>query len=166
MPIKEGTGNVPQQAFVKWNDPSGTELAAINRDGTIFTQGIEYPDGTKQATGSVPVVQASLQVENTDVPQSLSTVPLTNSLYTISITVECAGDGLLTDTLICTLTWSDLSVPTDVNSIAFSMIGNVKQIQMETYPISAKSGTAVTFATTFGGTPVHYDLNIRMVQMP
>jgi hypothetical protein len=42
-PIQEGSGNVPQQAFVQWNDPQGNKLAAINRDGTLFSQGFIFP---------------------------------------------------------------------------------------------------------------------------
>ena len=48
--IQEGAGNVPQQTFVKWNDPVGTELVAVNRDGTIYAQGVRYPDGTIQTS--------------------------------------------------------------------------------------------------------------------
>ena len=43
-PIQEGAGNVPQQAFVQWNDPQGSKLAAVNRDGTIFSQGLRFPN--------------------------------------------------------------------------------------------------------------------------
>jgi hypothetical protein len=28
-PLLSGTNNVPQQSFVRWNDPYGNELAAI-----------------------------------------------------------------------------------------------------------------------------------------
>jgi len=51
-PIKEGAGNVPPQALVKWNDPDGNPLVSINRDGTVTTQGVTYSDGTKQITAS------------------------------------------------------------------------------------------------------------------
>jgi hypothetical protein len=46
--ITEGTDNVPQQAFVQWNDPHGSKLVAINRDGTIFTQGLNFQNGSQQ----------------------------------------------------------------------------------------------------------------------
>ena len=42
--IQEGMGNVPPQAFVRWNDPQGNQLTAVNRDGTLFTQGIRFPN--------------------------------------------------------------------------------------------------------------------------
>lgn len=44
-----GTKDIPQQTFVKWNDPDGNLLAAINRDGTMTGQGFIYPAG---ASGS------------------------------------------------------------------------------------------------------------------
>ena len=40
MAIREGAGNVPQQAFQQWNDPQGNKLIALNRDGTIDCAGV------------------------------------------------------------------------------------------------------------------------------
>jgi len=40
MAFLEGAGNVPQQAFVQYNDPQGNKLIALNRDGTIFASGV------------------------------------------------------------------------------------------------------------------------------
>ena len=51
--LKEGTTNVPQQAFEQWNDPYGTKLIAINRDGSILCQGITFADGTSMETAAI-----------------------------------------------------------------------------------------------------------------
>ena len=85
--ILEGTGNVPPQAFVKWNDPIGNPLVSINRDGTITTQGITFSNGTEQTTAVntavIPTVQASLQAINTTIAHTISiSAPLT-TLYTV-----------------------------------------------------------------------------------
>ena len=48
--IEEGSGNIPPQAFVKWNDPKGNPLVSINRDGTVSTQGVTFANGTTQTT--------------------------------------------------------------------------------------------------------------------
>lgn len=53
MAFKEGSTNIPQQAFVQWNDPQGTKLVSLNRDGTVSCQGINFPDGTSQITNPV-----------------------------------------------------------------------------------------------------------------
>jgi hypothetical protein len=47
MPILEGAGVPPpqQQAFTQWNDPQGTKLIALNRDGTIFCEGVTLDSG-------------------------------------------------------------------------------------------------------------------------
>ena len=54
MPLQEGLGPPPpQQAFVRWNDPHGTPLIAINRDGTIACLGIETPSISLTQSGEV-----------------------------------------------------------------------------------------------------------------
>jgi hypothetical protein len=53
MALREGLGPPPpQQTFVRWNDPYGTELIGINRDGTIYSFGLRFPDGSIQTTSS------------------------------------------------------------------------------------------------------------------
>jgi len=37
-------------SFETFNDPRGNPLIALHRDGTILTQGLTFPDGTKQTT--------------------------------------------------------------------------------------------------------------------
>jgi hypothetical protein len=51
-PLKEGTTNVPQQAFQQYNDPYGNKLLALNRDGSIFVQEVNFPDGTSITTAA------------------------------------------------------------------------------------------------------------------
>jgi len=55
MVIQEGSNNIPQQAFVRWNDPQGNRLVSINRDGTVSVQGILFPDGTEQGTSGTNI---------------------------------------------------------------------------------------------------------------
>lgn len=53
QPLKD-----PQQVFQIFVDPQGNKLAAINRDGTMYVQGIKFADGT--------VVMSGGQVSGTD----------------------------------------------------------------------------------------------------
>jgi hypothetical protein len=47
MALREGLGPPPpQQTFVRWNDPHGTELIGLNRDGTIYSFGLQFPNGS------------------------------------------------------------------------------------------------------------------------
>jgi hypothetical protein len=39
-------------SFETFNDVMGNPLISINRDGTISTLGIGFPDGTKQTTAA------------------------------------------------------------------------------------------------------------------
>ena len=45
-----GAGNVPQQTFLQFNDPQGNKLVALQRDGSVFAQAINFADGTSQNT--------------------------------------------------------------------------------------------------------------------
>jgi hypothetical protein len=56
--------------FVRWNDPNGNPLIAVNRDGTIFSQGLKFQNGSQ----TISAVQTS-RVSTTIAP-GLSTVDL------------------------------------------------------------------------------------------
>jgi hypothetical protein len=114
----------------------------------------------------VLITQGTLQVSNQFVPNLATFTATKDSLYSVSMVITCYGDGLSTDKLRVNLTWTDLSVPTGNNLITFDMPGNVKQLQMETYPLSVKSGTAVVASIFYTANPIHYDANVRLVQMP
>ncbi len=61
MALREGLGPPPpQQTFVRWNDPHGTELIGINRDGTIYSFGLTFPDGSSITSANQPVEQQPL----------------------------------------------------------------------------------------------------------
>lgn len=46
MVVKQGG------SFQRFNDPDGNPLISLNRDGTVFSQGVEFPDGTTQTTAA------------------------------------------------------------------------------------------------------------------
>jgi len=114
----------------------------------------------------VAIIQSRLQVSDVSTPQSVSLTADADSLFQISVSMETAGDGLPTDKLVCTVSWTDQSHPPDNNVVTFDMVGDVQQIQMETYPISVKAGTTLTVSTAFTANAFHYDINARVVQMP
>jgi hypothetical protein len=86
--IQEGSGNVPQQAFVRWNDPVGNELAAVNRDGTIFSQGVRFQDGTEQTTASSG--GGSSTIRHVSVPYTITAGDSNNLFANIPVTFPIA----------------------------------------------------------------------------
>lgn len=58
MSIKEGG------AFQSFRDPNGNLLIGLNRDGTIATAGIDFPDGTSQSSAVSPNVPTVFNVLN------------------------------------------------------------------------------------------------------
>ena len=171
MAIQEGSGNVPPQSFERWNDPRGTLLASINRDGTITTTGVYFLDGTEQTTAvntvNNPVVQAKLDVFDTTTTHSLSFTATVTTMYTVSIYMESEGDGLSTDTVVGTLTFSE-DGSLDTHTITCTLHGGVgvENIVLETYPVLCEAGTVITFSTAFGAGVMTHDLSVRLVQMP
>lgn len=70
--IQEGSGNIPPQAFSQWNDPQGTKLISLNRDGSVYAfGGITFSDGTTQVTaggsGTPAAPTKSVQFNNAGV---------------------------------------------------------------------------------------------------
>ena len=167
--ILEGTGNVPPQAFVKWNDPIGNPLVSINRDGTITTQGITFSNGTEQTTAVntavIPTVQASLQAINTTIAHTISiSAPLT-TLYTVSLYVSAPGTGAAGHTLVVTINYTCELGP-EIITVVVPL--DAAGITMETYPLLVLGGTSVTLSTAYGGGATNdpYNISTRIVQMP
>jgi hypothetical protein len=173
MPIQEGAGGVPQQTFVRWNDPEGTELAAVNRDGTIFSQGINLPlgaaitlsNGVVIGEATVPILQGKLDVLDATSPQSVSYTATVTTMFCLSVFMESEGDGQNTDTVVGTLSFIDPSA----NAHLFTCVihgGAGENIVMETYPVLVEAGTVINFSTAFSAGVMTYDLSVRLVQMP
>jgi hypothetical protein len=165
MPIQEGTQNVPQQTFVRWNDPKGTELAAINRDGTIYCQGVEYPDSTVQETGSVPVISERLQTLNATTAQSVSLTVPTTQMVAVSMYLSSAGTGATGHEVLVTISYTCELGP---EVITVALPTDARTIIMETYPLLCLAGTNVTLSTAYAGGATNdpYNLDVRLVQMP
>jgi hypothetical protein len=107
-PIQEGSQSIPPQAFERWNDPRGAALLALNRDGTVFCQGVRFGDGTEQTTAggtgidvvaygadpsgvndSTSAIQAALNA----VPVGGGTVYFPAGSYIISSTLQVSISG-------------------------------------------------------------------------
>jgi hypothetical protein len=165
MAIQEGAGNVPQQTFVRWNDPSGTQLVAINRDGTVYTQGIEYPDGTTQETGSVPVISDRIQVLNATTPLSFELTTATTEMYTVSLYMSAVGTAAAGHYVLITIAYTcELGPETITIELALDHQG----IIMETYPLLVIGGTSVSISTSYAGGATNdpYNISARIVEMP
>ena len=101
-PIYEGTQNVPQQTFVKWNDPIGNPLCSINRDGTMTATGFIYAPGSN-LPGSKRVGSASHILTQTDIENGFFTVPITwdspfdDTNYVINFGIDDLYPGITLD---------------------------------------------------------------------
>jgi len=121
MAILEGTHNVPQQAFVQWNDPQGNKLVSINRDGTISSQGGLIIPASGAAPGTtemlsattVPIVHGAVALLNQNQPLIINGESEDESLmHLINIYMDSHldGGGMPGDnTLRVYLTWTDPS---------------------------------------------------------
>lgn len=167
MTIQEGTGNVPQQAFTQWNDPKGTKLIALNRDGTVFAQGVVYPDGTTGTTADVPVIQASLQEINATTPQNLSITAAKTTLYAVSIYMAAAGTASAGHTYTKTITYTAAN-GSGTQTIVLVLPLDTANVVMETYPLLVLGGTAITTTGVYGGGATNdpFTDSERIVEMP
>ena len=167
MTIQEGTGNVPQQAFTQCNDPKGTKLIALNRDGTVFAQGVVYPDGTTGTTADVPVIQASLQEINATTPQNLSITAAKTTLYTASIYMAAAGTASAGHTYTKTITYTAAN-GSGTQTIVLVLPLDTANVVMETYPLLVLGGTAITTTGVYGGGATNdpFTISERIVEMP
>ena len=102
MAIQEGAGVPPpqQQAFTQWNDPQGTRLIALNRDGTIFCEGITFdngatltflPNGPTIGATNIPVISQRLQVLSATTSESVSLTVAATQMVAVSLYLSSAG---------------------------------------------------------------------------
>jgi len=122
-----------------------------------------FPSGP--GTLGVPVVQASLQVINTTLPQTVSITAAKTTLYTVSIYMKALGTGGAGTTYTKTLTYTAAD-GSGVQHITLILPLDSSNVVMETYPILALAGTPVSTTGVFSGAPSPYTLSERIVQMP
>jgi hypothetical protein len=166
--IQEGSGNIPQQTFITWNDPLGNRLVSINRDGSIFCQGVGFNKNGSLLTGPTPVVQDSEDLVASIAPTELSFTLPTTTLYAVTFYYGpsgVTGSGSWTPTI----TWTD---PTGNNlSITSPLIGpsdagDPNNFQSFVIPILVKGGTAIVVSGAYTGASFPMNISIRIVAMP
>jgi hypothetical protein len=167
MAIQEGSDNVPQQVFVQWKDPQGNLLAAINRDGSIFCQGVGFSQGGALLVGPIPIVQVSDTQINSIAPTIITDNLPATTLYQVTFYYgpsDISGSGTWTPTL----EWTD---PTgnllNLNSILGpATAGDPNNNQSFSIPVLVKGGTNVTVTGVYSGTPFPMNIALRLVAMP
>src|ERR1035437_5764214 len=103
----------------------------------------------KVLVSNFPILQARLDASATRVAHTLTYVATRTTLFTTSVFLESEGDGLVTDTVVGTLTFTE-DEPTDSHTFTFSVAGGPSEnITMETYPVLVEAGTVITFAPSF-----------------
>lgn len=116
-------------------------------------------------TAAVPILQASLQVINSVTPQTASITAAATTLYTVSIYMKALGTGGAGTTYTKTITYTAAD-GSGVQSINLVLPLNSPNVVMETYPILALGGTAISATGVFSGAPSPYTLSERIVEMP
>ena len=165
MAFLEGAGNVPQQAFVQYNDPQGNKLIALNRDGTIFASGVILGSVAPGVIPTVPVISSRLQEINVTSPLSFSATATATQMYTVSLYMSAPGGAALGHYVLVTIGYTCELGPETI-TIELNLVD--QGIIMETYPLLCMAGTSVTLTTAYegGATNDPYNISARIVQMP
>ena len=167
--------NKHKEAFRRGFDPIptlGAPFDLSSNGGLISSNGsiIVTPSGldVNLTTGVIiPVIQARLDMVNTNITHSITTHAQGDQLFAVSIFLESEGDGLVTDKLIGSLSFGDASSPDEQHIIQCFLFGGPgENVVMETYPVLVEGGSDITFSTAFVFNPFTYDISVRMVQMP
>lgn len=133
-------------------------------DGTI----VGWIDEEGHLQGSlaygIPLVQNSLLVLDTNVPQSVSNMNTATTVYQVAVYLESRGDGAPGTTCVATLNWSaPAGTP---RTITLTLDGNTDNVQEENFAILALEGSTITVSTAFSGASFHYDISVSIVLLP
>jgi hypothetical protein len=166
-PIQEGSGNTPQQAFVSWKDPQGNPLVSINRDGTIFCQGVGFAQGGALLVGPIPIIQVSDDQVNSILPTMITETLALQTLYQVTFYYGPSGTtGSGTWTPV--LTWTDPPGNSlNLNGyLGAATAGSVDNFQSYSLPCFCKAGTPISIVGNYSGTPFPMNISLRIVAMP
>jgi len=166
--IQEGAGNVPQQAFVQWNDPQGNRLISLNRDGSIFCQGVGFVSGGALLVGPIPIVQQSEDIVAGTAFTTLSfTLPLT-TLYQITLYYGPSGSSG-SGSWSPTVDWTDPSgnnLTLGSPYLGAAAAGDPNNLQSYSIPFFVKGGTALVLSGAYTGAVFPMNISVRVVAMP
>jgi hypothetical protein len=181
-PTLEGTGNVPQQAFVQYNDPHGNKLIALNRDGTIFsTSGMLVPASGNPTEvdmisgNTVPIVHGAVALLNQNQPLIINGESEDESLmHLISIYMDSHLDGGGApgdNTLRVYLTWTDPSgKKTNVILGVLDGVDTNSEYISTTIAILPKISTPIIVTTVYDGVVANknftYDISVCKMHLP
>jgi hypothetical protein len=162
---------------MKWNDPLGNLLVSINRDGTVFADGITFPASVGiGGTGSnvtlngsfvqaVPVVQVSEDHVGSVLPTYLTMTEASLTLYLVTFYYGpsgTTGSGTWTPTL----SWTDPTGNDLSTYFAPATAGNVTNFEQFSIPCFCKANTQITVVGDYSGTPFPMNIALRIVAMP
>jgi len=116
-------------------------------------------------TAVVPVLQASLQVINSVLPQTLSVTAAKTTLYNVSIYMKAAGTGGAGTTYTKTISYYAAD-GSGLQQVTLILPLDSENVVMETYPLLALAGTPISTSGVFSGAPSPYTLSERIVEMP
>ena len=114
----------------------------------------------------VPIVQSEITAVNTLVGHTISETADVTTLYAISLFMQSLGNGGAGDTLTVTINYSSPAGPTPL-VITVVMHLDSANVVMETYPLLAAAGTAITMTSAYNGAYADpYTISAKLVEMP
>jgi len=114
---------------------------------------------------NVPVISQRLQLLNATTPQSVSLVPTSTQMVTVSMYLSSAGLSGAGHEVIATINYTCELGP-EVITVTLPL--DARTIIIETYPLLVLGGTTITLSTSYAGGATNdpYNLDARLVQMP
>jgi hypothetical protein len=152
----------PDTVIGKYNNAANQDIFQVVGPGGDMLARMDYK-GVVSPT-LTPVLQNAIQAINTNQPKIVSNIAPLTSLYNIALWMESRHDGGSGDTLTASITYS--APDGDVETVNLIIHGNVHEIQEENYVFLVVANTPIVFATTFTGSPFHYDVAAAISILP
>ena len=148
----------PNQWFEAYKDQDGNLLISLNKDGSIFCQGVGFAAGGGLLVGPIPVIQTSEDLIATLTTGTITATQALTTLYQVTFYYG-PSDATGAGTWSPSVSWQD---PAGNNLIlAYPYLGpatagNVENYQSYSIPFFVKGGTPITVTGTYsgGGIPV------------
>ena len=151
---------VPPRGAFYYDEVAGILYAAVPLLGKWFVIG---GGGTGVA---VPIILTAEQFINTTVSETISITAAATELYAVSIFMSSRGLGSMGETVVATIAYTAADGSGN-QTIQLTLQLDSANVVMETYPLLAAAGTAISLTTAYGGAynPA-YTIAASIVEMP
>ena len=158
----------PNQWFEAYKDQDGNLLISLNKDGSIFCQGVGFAAGGGLLVGPIPVIQTS---EDLIATLTTGTITATQALTTLYQVTFYYGPSGVTGSGYWepTISWTDPSgnsLQLAYPYLGQSDAGDPNNLQSYSIPFFCKGGTTLTVSGSYSAAPFPMNISIRIVAMP